>query len=78
MITQRTLQLDATAVELADFGFRIGLKRHRQMAADKAAKCLMQTLGFLYIKGERSKTFREHFTLSMKAFNAAFARRTTK
>ena len=78
MITQRPLQFDATAVQLTDFCFRIRLKRHRQMTADKAAERLMQTLGFLYIKGERGEAFGKHFTLGMEAFNTAFTRSTTK
>ena len=78
MITQRPLQFDATAVQLTDFGFRIRLKRYRQMATNKAAERLMQTLGFLYIEGERGEAFGKHFTFRMEAFNTAFTRSTTK
>ncbi|MPM76410.1 hypothetical protein SDC9_123408 [bioreactor metagenome] len=53
---QRTFQLNATAVELANFGFRIGFKSHRKMAANEAAERLMQTLRFLNVKRERGKT----------------------
>ena len=78
MIGQRTFQFNATAIQLANFRFWIGFKRHRQMAADKAAERLMQTLGFLYIKGERGETFRQPFTLGMQGFDTAFTRCTTK
>ena len=78
MASQRTLQLTAAGVELANFGFRIGLKGHAQMAADKAAERLMQTLRFLYIKRQGRKTFRKRFALGMQAFNAAFTRGAAK
>ncbi len=78
MIGQRTFQFNATAIQLTNFRFRVGFKRHRQMAADKAAKRLVQTLGFLDVKGERCKTFRQPFTLGMQGFDTAFARGTTK
>ena len=78
MIGQRTFEFNATAVQLANFRFRIGFKCHRQMAANKAAKRLVQTLGFLDVKGERCKTFRQPFTLGMQGFDTAFARSTTK
>jgi hypothetical protein len=78
MIADSTFQLAAATVERADFRFRIVLKRNRQMATDKAAECLMQTLRFLHIERERRKTLGQLFTLGVQAFDAAFTRRTAK
>ncbi len=57
MARKRTLQLTTAGVELTNFGFRIGFKGNAQMAANKAAERLMQTLGFLHIKRQGCKTF---------------------
>ncbi|MNE75596.1 hypothetical protein D3C80_1717700 [compost metagenome] len=50
MVVQRTLYFTATGCEAADFRFRIGVKRHRQMRADEAAEGLMRTLGLLHVE----------------------------
>ena len=75
---QRAFQLVATGIQLANFRFRIVVKRHRQVTADKAAERLMQTLGFLDVERQGRKTFRQHFTLGVQALNAAFARGAAK
>src|SRR5690606_17605287 len=72
------LKLATAGVELANFRFRVSLKGHSQMATDKAAKCLMQALGFLHVKRQRRKTFRQCFTLSVQALNTTFTRGAAK
>ncbi len=69
---KRPLKLGTTGRELADLRLWIGFKRHRQMATDKAAKRLVQTLGFLDIERERGEALRQRLTLGMQAFDAAF------
>ena len=78
MAGKRTLQLTTAGVELADFSFRIGLKGNAQVAAEKAAERLMQTLRFLNIKRQGCKTFRKRFALSVQAFNTVFTRGAAK
>ncbi len=78
MGVQRTLQLAAAAVELADLFFRIVLESHRQMAANEAAESLVKTLGFLHVERQGRETLGETLTLSMQCFDAIFARRATK
>ena len=63
---------------MTNFRFRVGFKRNRQMATDKTAKRLMQTLSFLDVKRERGETFGQPLTFSMQGFNAALPRGTTK
>lgn len=74
MTGNRPFQLAAAGIELANFGFRVGFEGHGQMAADKAAECLMQALGFLHVERQRRKAFRQRFALSVQALDAAFAR----
>ena len=78
MTCNRTFQLATAGVQLADFGFRIRVKRYGEMAADKAAERLMQTLSFLHVKRQGRKTFRQRFTLGVQALDAAFARGAAK
>ena len=78
MGVQRTLQLAAAAVKLADLFFRIVLESHRQMAANEAAESLVKTLGFLHVERQGRETLGETLTLSMQCFDAIFARRATK
>ena len=78
MGSQRPLQFAATRIQFADFLFRVVLKGHRQMVADKAAERLMQALGFLHIKRQRRKTLGQAFALGVQGFNTAFAGRAAK
>ena len=48
------------------------------MAADEAAKSLMQTLCFLHVKRQGRKTLGQRFTLGMQGFNAVFTRGAAK
>ncbi len=78
MTGNRPFQFATAGIEFANFRFRVGFEGHGQMAADKAAKRLMQTLGFLHVKRQRRKAFRQRFTLGVQAFDAAFARGAAK
>ena len=75
---QRPLQFAATRIQFTDFFFRVVLKGHRKMVADKAAERLMEALGFLHIKRQGRKALGQAFALGVQRFNAAFTRGAAK
>ena len=77
-LRQFPLQLITALIQCADFCFRISLKGHRDIFTDETAECLVGTLHFLDIKGERCQTFCQLIPFMLQHRQLIFPRRTAE